>query len=340
METRQLPEVQHSFEPLKRMLYGAVQSRLLLASVELDVFSHLRQPRSARDLADAIGTHPDNTRVFLDALTANDLLRKRGGRYRNTPLADAFLVRGEPTYLGRLLENFAGYMASGLEELGALVREGPPPCASHGPDSPAALAEETELYANYQRAGRAQQAAALARALPEFAGARRMLDLGCGAGLMGIAIVAAHPELTGVLFDRPEVIEVARRHVVEHGLEERVTVVGGDYNEDPIGEGYDLVWSSYTLLPSALEPVIGKVHRAMNPGGIYLNLSEGLTDEGTRPTMMVNSMLSIFLRHGGAMIEEGQVAAAMLGAGFRSVHSRQVAGPQLHGPGLLDVARR
>ena len=168
---------------------------------------------------------------------------------------------------------------------------------------------------------------------------KKMLDLGGGAGLICLAIVAAHPTMTGVIFDRPEVVEVTQRFIREYGLEDRVTVIGGDYSKDSIGDGYDLVWTSFTLnfFRGNLDPIIRKIHAALNPGGVYVSLAEGLTDERTKPTMMINSML---LGRSDLMFDEGEIAQAMLRVGFKSVHSRMAEGPQPHGPAMVDVARK
>ncbi len=333
-----LPEVLISCEPLKRMLYGAVPAKALLAAIELELFTHLQQPRTADQLAQQLELHTVNTGIFLDALVANELVVKREGRYGNAPLAQEFLVRTTSTYLGDLLLNYAQHMEPGLADLAGRVRQGPP--ARRRSWDPAARAQETEIYAHHQLAGRAQQAAAIVSGLPEFAGMERMLDLGGGAGLMGMAIVAAHPSMRGVLFDRPDVVAVARRLFEEHGMQGRMAVLSGDYVRDPIGEDYDLVWVSYTLQRSSLEPVLRRVHGALRPGGVCVSLAEGLYAERTQPALMVNAMLSMSLRCGGMSFEEGEVAQAMLRVGFRSVHSRRIEGPQMHGPGVLDIARR
>ena len=205
---KKLPEVELSYEPLTRILYGAIPFRLLLTSIELKVFSFLTRPMSAEDLAAAIGTCPESTGPFLDGLAANDLLHKQNGLYSNTPLANTFLVEGSPTYLGDVFRNLTEYMRPALEHMATAVRDGRCPPV-HFSD-PVLEQRETEIYGNYQRAGRAQQTAAMISRLPEFARMKKMLDLGAGAGLIGLAIVAAHPTMTGVLFDRPEVVEVAR----------------------------------------------------------------------------------------------------------------------------------
>ena len=168
---------------------------------------------------------------------------------------------------------------------------------------------------------------------------KKMLDLGGGAGLIGIAIVASHPTMTGVIFDKPEVVQVAERFIREYELEDRVAVIGGDYSKDPIGQGYDLVWTSYTLnfYRKNLDRIIGKIHAALTPGGVYISLAEGLTDERTKPTMMINAMA---LRESDLWFEEGEIAQSMLRVGFRSVHSRPMHGPQPHGPAVIDIARK
>jgi predicted O-methyltransferase YrrM len=337
---KNLPELSLSCEPLTHILYGAIPSKLLLTAIELKVFSHLTKPMSAESLAHQIGTHPENTRLFLNALTANGLLHKRDGRYGNTPVTSAFLVEGQPVYLGDVLANAAEWMRPALESMTALVKDGPP--SSRGPMDPALRARETEIYANGQRAGPAQRAAAIVSKLPEFPHMHKMLDLGAGAGLIGLAIVAAHPTLTGMLFDRPDIVTVAQRFIREYEMEDRVAVLGGDYYQDSIGDGYDLVWTSYTLSRDSLDPIIRKIHAALNPGGVYVSLAEGLTAERTQPTTAINGLLAVGLtsRRGDWIFEEGEIAQAMLRAGFRSVHSRVVEGPQPHGAAVVDVARK
>ena len=335
-----LPDVDLSFEPLTRILCGAISAKLLLAGIEMKIFSHLAEPLSAEALATKLKTHPRNTGLFLDALVANGLLCKRDGRYWNTPLSEAFLVEGQPTYLGDVLLDDAEWMVSPLETLTELVTDGPSSGARRRHSIP--WAKEAEIRANGQRAGAAQDAAAVISRLPAFPRVKRMLDLGAGAGLIGLAIVAAHPTMTGVLFDRPEIVEVAQRFIREYELEDRVTVIGGDYCADPIGDGYDLVWTSYTLhhCRDNLDPIFRKIHTALNPGGVYVSFAEGLTRERTEPAELINAALGCNLAGRDTMFDRGEIAQAMLRVGFRSVHTCPAEGPNRHGPAFLDIARK
>ena len=148
--------------------------------------------------------------------------------------------------------------------------------------------------------------------------------------------------MTGVLFDRPEVVEVTKRFIRDYEMEDRVIAIGGDYSIDPIGEGYDLVWTSYTLnfYRDNLDPIFRRIHAALNPGGIFVSFAEGLTHERTGPTTLINAMLASNLTGHDEMFDEGEITRAMLRAGFRSVQTRPAERPLLHGPAVLDIARK
>jgi predicted TPR repeat methyltransferase len=122
-------------------------------------------------------------------------------------------------------------------------------------------------------------------------------------------------------------------------MADRVTVMAGDFSTDSIGQGYDLVWTSFALnfFRNDLDPIIRKVHDALNPGGVFVNLAESLTDERTQPTTMINQML---LSRSDLMFDEGEIAQSMLRVGFKSVHSRPLTDLQPHGPVMVEVARK
>jgi predicted TPR repeat methyltransferase len=246
-------------------------------------------------------------------------------------------VEGGAAYIGGALADDAEWMLTGLENLKELVLKGPQP-EGRAPHS-IPWSEEIVVRANRQKIESAPRSVELVRTLPEFDGMHRMLDLGCGAGLIGIAIVDAHPTMTGVLFDRPEVVVVAERFIREHGMEDRVTTMGGDYLTDSIDSSYDLVWASHSIRRHNLETILVKVHVALNPRGVFINISEGLTHERTCPSRMINMMLANNLYGRDSMFDQGEVAQAILDAGFRSVQTRTIE-DDTHGPVTADIARK
>ncbi len=63
----------------------------------------------------------------------------------------------------------------------------------------------------------------------DFAGVGRVADIGAGHGGLLAAILKAHPDMRGLLFDLPETVIGAKKFLKSHGVETRVTLVGGDF---------------------------------------------------------------------------------------------------------------
>ena len=335
------PEINVSFNELYRILSGPIQSKLLLTGIELKVFNHLSEPRSSDDVAKALGIHPENTRLFLDGLAASNLVVKDKGLYQNTPITQASLVEGSPTFIGEMFTLMSQMQDSPIADLSRLVKEGPP-LSSKETDmgSEEIWARYAASMANYQRAGMAQQAVGIVSGLPEFPSFQKMLDLGGGPGIIGIAIVASHPSMKGVIFDKPAVVNVAEKFIKEYEMEDRMAVMGGDYIHDSIGEEYDLIWASATLnfARHDLDTPVKKIYDALNPGGVFVSLSDGLTCERTKPENYVLSTLPSALMGQDMGIDQGVIADSMLRVGFKSIRSRTIDTSMM--PMDLDIGRK
>jgi hypothetical protein len=120
---KKLPEVEYSHESLYRMLTAQISSKLLLAGIELAIFNYLSKPISADSIAKELKWDPVNTGLFLNALTAIDLVMKKNGLYKNTPVAQTFLVKGSETYLGEEFSATAKMWHHALENIPKLVKE-------------------------------------------------------------------------------------------------------------------------------------------------------------------------------------------------------------------------
>jgi ubiquinone/menaquinone biosynthesis C-methylase UbiE len=336
---KKLPEVTLSFEDLTKMLLAPIRLKLLLTGIQLNVFNSLSEPTSAEALVQTLGTHPSNTQLFLDALAAIDLLHKQNGQYRNSPIAQAFLVKTSPTFLGRLI-TYIKPDDQFLQNLPKLVKEGPPPPPEKLPFSAEALVIGIVLMADTERAGYAQKVAELVSALPEFPSFRKLLDLGGGPGLIGMAIVDAHPTMTGVIFDLPPVVKLTKKFISEYDMERRMEIVGGDFNRDPIGDGYDCVVACNSLqFAHAIDSVMQKIYEALNPGGVFVSLyTFGQTHERTKPESTVLSVLPMALMGQESGVDQGYVADSMRRVGFKSIRSRTLHTPYL--PMELDIARK
>ena len=103
----------------------------------------------------------------------------------------------------------------------------------------------------------------------------RVLDLGCGPGLMAADILAEFPRSHVTLFDlTPEMIEVSKNRLAGNA---RATY----FRADDFGNGYDLVIASLSLhhLERAERPAFfRRVRESLLPGGFFI-AAEVVVDE-------------------------------------------------------------
>jgi len=334
---QKLPDLDIRMDTLYDIINGRTKTQLLLTAIELNIFDYLATPQSSQSVADQIGTHPMYTRFLLDGLTALKLLDKKDGCYHNRPDTQATLHSQSPAYQGQMFSIMDKMSAGVLADMGHTVRFGPR-------DAPSDLGDETiwEAYArsmaNYERGGTAQKMAARVAQIDGFESFEKMLDLGGGPGLHCIAIVAEHPSMRGVVFDQPAVTKVAEEFIAEYEMADRVTTMAGDYVNDPIGEGYDLIWASATLnfIRFDLETMIKKIYRALKPGGVFVSLADGTTHERTRPAEYVLGCMAWMFSGQDLMFNSGEIAEAMQNVGFASVESTVVETSMM--PMELDIA--
>jgi SAM-dependent methyltransferase len=107
---------------------------------------------------------------------------------------------------------------------------------------------------------------------------RRIVDVGGGRGFILAPMLETAPKALGVLFDRPQVVEGAKRFFAARGLSERTTFVAGDFLKDelpPGGDAYVLKGIMHDHSDENCLKVLERCRRAMAPGATLLSI-EGL----------------------------------------------------------------
>jgi predicted O-methyltransferase YrrM len=239
---------------------------VVVAAAELDIFTALGdQPASAEVLADRIGADPRGVTVLLDAVVALGLLDKQQGGYQAPPGVAELLSTDSPANLLPAVRH-QGNCLRRWAQLGQVVRDGRP-----AERTPSIRGAEADCEAFIGAMNNFTEAVA-----PEIVGRleavkfQRLLDIGGASGTWTIAFLRAVPEATAVLFDLPEVIPLARQRLTAAGLIDRVTLVAGDYNVDPLPAGADFAWLSaiaHQNSPDQNRALYGKVYAALVPGG-------------------------------------------------------------------------
>ena len=124
------------------------------------------------------------------------------------------------------------------------------------------------------------------QALEDWAGPRkRVLDLGCGSGILGIgALILGCDSCLGVDVD-PKSPDVAEENAALNGLHgDRIRFLAGDLLADAslrqhLGTGYDIVLAN--IVADVIIPLSFQVPAFLAPGGVYITsgIIEGRQDE-------------------------------------------------------------
>ena len=304
------------------MIYAPAYTKLCMAALDMDIFSQLQEPKTASKLAEQMDWHTENTGYFLDALVGILLLTKEDGCYKNTAISNKYLVPDKERFMGDFMQMYVGLSGFEQTDFAALVKDGPNAVNEEQPQN-ISFAEQIHVMRKGQSGERSYEAVTFLKTLPEFKNAKRLLDLGCGTGMLGIGAAQANPDLQVILFDTPQMKEGIIDSITQSGLAERVTAVGGDYLNDDIGESYDIIMAFATLnfARPVLVSVMQKLHQALNPNGVLIIASDGISADGTLPADMVAGWLPYTMKGMDFRMPSGVTPNAALAAGFKHVHT-------------------
>ena len=276
------------------------ESKVLLTAVTLNLFDVLAEsPGTAAEVTRRLHTHHKASTLLLNALVAMGLLQKDGERYANGPEAREFLVRNSPQYAGHILR-LQDAEWNNWGQLEASVRTGRSPVKEHLFHSDPRLAENVLMVLHRVAL---QHAPTLASQV-DLSESTSLLDLGGGAGTYAIAFCRAYPSLKAVVFDLPETLQTTERIVKEAGLEQRIALRAGDFNQDQLGGPYDAVLMSDILHyqgPEANAALVRKAYEALAPFGRLFIKDRFLDEDRTSP-----AWTTVFALHLLVNTEKGQ----------------------------------
>ncbi len=298
---------------------GAFQpASVLVAGAELGVFDALAgEPMTGEALARAIGADARAMTMLADALTALELLVKADGKYSPAAgTAEALTATGGESVLA-MVRHQANCLR-GWARLAEVVRTGAPAARSPSVLGPVADLESfIEAMDNICRA--------VADGLVEAIGPlefTHLLDIGGGPATWTIAFLRAYPQARATLFDLPDVVPIAGKHIEQAGLAERVALVAGDMEADAsLPGGTDLAWiSAIVHMNSRSEnrALFAKTYAALADGGQVL-IRDVLVDvERTDPPGGAMFAINMLVHTpGGGTFTFDELAEDLQSAGFK-----------------------
>lgn len=217
---------------------GYQRSKTFFTLLELAVPTLLAdRSLTSAELAAELRIHPLATDRFLNACVGLGLLERNGDQFANSALSAQFLIMDQPTYLG---EQFLRYDRTSYplwSELAQKLRAWQPG-ATEGE-----LPEDDDQGQESMRAQHnfALLTGAALGAAYDFAAHRCLLDLGGGTGAMSLGICQQHAELHAVVYDLPEIVELAEQFIREAELADRIKTRAGNFKEDELPKDFDVV---------------------------------------------------------------------------------------------------
>jgi hypothetical protein len=260
---------------LLEMLFGAWTAKVLAEIVRLDVPDALASgPRTADDLVRQAGirANPAALHRALRACAALGLVTEdSAGRFGPTQLS-ALLTSDAPGTLKHMVQYSGGLLWkvwSGLPE--ALATGAPQASAQLGREFfdylGANPAELEEFAATSEAHSAVTNAGVLERY--DFGGIGTLVDVGGGGGHLAAALLEKYPDLRGVVFDRPEVVESARGRERPRAVASRLTYTAGNMFESvpPGGDAYVLKLILHNWDDASCTTLLRNVCARLAPGG-------------------------------------------------------------------------
>jgi hypothetical protein len=197
-------------------------------------------PASAKSIAAALTLDEDTTDRIMLVLAAAGVASVTGeSEFALAPDAIPFLAAGSRYYIGGFLRHLAVGSSAQLSQLEQYLLRG----------KKAADAKAAPAFDRMYRTGEAVRAFLDAMwdlnfgishdlvGLAGLDGARRLVDVGGGQGPFSVAALQAHPGLRAVIFDLPQVADLAIERALEHGLAGRLDFAAGDALADDLPSG-------------------------------------------------------------------------------------------------------
>jgi ubiquinone/menaquinone biosynthesis C-methylase UbiE len=314
--------------PIFEAFRGVYATALLNAAIHFDVFTKLNNgPRTQGELENALSLSSRSTTVLLVALRAMRLVSTDSdGRNGLTELAREHLAGGQfdisdyvslaqdtpavQEMIQRLRTNRPAGHEPEEQGVGWIYREG-----MHSAMDQEAAARKLTLAL----AGRARNVAPVLAERVPLQDARTLLDVGGGTGLYSIACLKRYPQLRAIVWDRPQVLKVAREMADAERVGDRLELRPGDMFADPVPTDCDVMVLSNILhdwdVPEC-RTLVKRLAAALPKGGHLLIHDAFLNDALDGPLNIALYSANLFSVTEGRCYSAAECREWLAGAGL------------------------
>jgi demethylspheroidene O-methyltransferase len=308
------------------LLAGFTYTQTLLATVESGLLAMLaRQPADNETIARDLDLSPDAADRLLRAAASLDILEEvapglwalgqQGAALHGNPGAQAMIEHHRLLY------------ADLADPLALLRQDRREPTSlsqfwryAANADAAQEAPDETTPYSELMAVSHGMVAEQVLAAV-NLSRARSLLDVGGGHGAFAKAVADRYPSLGLGLFDLPGVIEGTRSRLRQAGLEERVTLHGGDFFRDSLPSGYDCISLIRILHDHDDAPtlaLLSAIRAALPPGGRLVIGEPMAGTPGARAVGDAYFGFYLWAMRSGRARRRDEIGALLGQAGFRA----------------------
>ena len=306
-------------------------SQVFLTANRIGLFKLLSNTaKTSEEISSSLKTQPRPTSLLLNVCVALDLLEKDQEKYKNTKMAETFLVPGIPTFMG----NAVSYSDDLYETWGKLEQsllEDKPMLA---PENYLGMDEEKTRHFVYGMHNRALGTASALVNLVNLGDRKQMLDVGGGPSTYSCLFAEKYPQLQSKVLDLPGITAHADNIILSMEKQAQVTTYPGDYHTTEFPVGNDVVLISgvfHRETSNDCKKLIQKALASLNDNGMLI-ISDVFTDEGrTSPTFSTIFGINMLLTaKNGGVHSDADIINWMTDANFINIESKSFPEPMPH----------
>jgi hypothetical protein len=314
------------------MTQGAWLTQALYVAVKLGIADALRDgPKSADEIATAVGADPRATYRVMRALASNGVLKLRRGRFRLTRVGQA-LRSDHPSSMAPMIAMVGspehwehwGQLSHAVTTGGTAVDK------LRGMPIFDYLETNPGYAAVFNDAMTGVSSIAIDTVVPryDFTDRRVVVDVGGGHGALLAAVLASAPQARGILFDLPAVVDGAAERLRAMGVAQRCVAAGGSFFDavPDGGDAYVLKTVIHDWDDEQSIAILRNVRTAIAADGKLL-LMELVLPEGAPPHPGMLLDLEMLVQAGGRERTASEYGDLLSQAGFRLTRVIPTAGP-------------
>ncbi len=254
-------------EVIGKILHGYRPACVVMTANELKLFDQIKQPATAKQIAETLNLHREATERLLNSLVAMEIITKKNQTYHLPESAHDYLTSGGSRSLQQWIQLAAEFypvwgQLSPFIKSGVLIKS---VMEMLGSDP-----HKMKTFTNAMHDKARKATWLIAREIP-IGEAKTMLDVGGGPGTYALEWCKLHRHLKATVFDIASVLSVAKNYIEAYGLQGQVDTRPGDFHTDDLGDSrYDLVLMANILHMYDAEmgrALVSKAAKAVKPGG-------------------------------------------------------------------------